>query len=174
MNDLRYPVGKFSMPDRVSSDLRREWIAVIAGAPGLFRDAVAGLSDSQLDTPYREGGWTVRQVVHHVADSHMNCYTRFRLALTEAEPTIRPYEEALWAELPDAKGAPVGISLALLDALHERWVLLLNAMVPEDWDRQFVHPETGPTTLDRALGLYAWHSRHHAGHITALRERLGW
>lgn len=174
MSDPRYPIGKFTMPEQVSEETLREWIGAIAQAPARFREAVAGLSDAQLDTPYREGGWTVRQVVHHVADSHMHCYTRFRLALTETDPVIKPYHEERWANLPDAAGAPVEISLALLDALHERWVLLLNAMPPEEFGRRFVHPEGGPTTLIRALGLYSWHSRHHAADITALGERLGW
>lgn len=149
-------------------------IDVIAAAPLRMREAVAGLDAAQLDTPYREGGWTVRQVVHHVPDSHMNAYVRVKLALTEDEPTIKPYEEAAWAQLPDSRITPVEVSLALLEALHTRWVDLLRAMDGADFKRSFRHPEHGAVTLDWLVGMYAWHSRHHVAHITSLRERMGW
>ena len=153
---------------------RGELIARIAELPGLVRAAVAGLDDAALDTPYRPGGWTVRQVVHHVPDSHVNAYIRFRMAATESDPTIKPYEEARWAALPDSDG-PIAPSLDLLDALHARWVILLRAMPESAWGRTFVHPEHGRALrLDWTLGLYAWHGRHHAAHVTALRDREAW
>ncbi len=139
-----------------------------------MRAAIAGLNEEQLDTPYRDGGWTVRQVVHHVADSHMNAYVRFRLALTEQEPVIKPYDEAAWAELADAKDAPPEISLALIDALHDRWTRLLRSMSGADFLRQFRHPELGAVPLEKNLALYAWHGKHHVAHITRLRERMQW
>lgn len=142
--------------------------------PQRLREAVAGLKDEQLDTPYRPGGWTVRQTVHHVADSHMNSYLRFKLALTENSPTIKPYNEAAWANLPEAKAAPIAVSLALIDALHERLVLMLRAMSDQDFTRTFQHPERGAVRLDTNVALYGWHSRHHVAHITALRKRMGW
>ncbi len=174
MTDLRYPIGKFEPAANITESLRREWIENIAQAPDVFRAAVKDLSESQLDTPYRPEGWTVRQVVHHVADSHMNAYTRFRLALTEDQPMVKPYEEARWARLEDARTAPVGLSLSLIEPLHQRWVLLLRSMQPSDFSRTFRHPEHGILTLDTTLGMYAWHSRHHAAHITSLRARMGW
>lgn len=174
MPDLQYPIGKFQKPEETTPEQRRQWIAEIAAAPAAFRAAIAGLSPEQLDTPYRPGGWTVRQVIHHVPDSHMNSYVRFRLALTEDDPTIKPYNEATWARLPDARSAPVEASLALLESLHARWVLLLEAMGPAEFLRTFQHPERGPARLDRDLALYAWHCRHHVAHITSLRERMGW
>lgn len=172
--DLRYPIGPFRFEGEVTPARRETWIAEIAAAPDNLRAAVAGLSEEQLDTPYREGGWTVRQVVHHLPDSHMNSYVRFRLALTEDEPTIKPYAEARWAELVDARTAPIEPSLQLLEGLHSRWVRLLRALTPQDYARTFRHPETGLMTLDRTLALYAWHGRHHVAHITLLRERMGW
>lgn len=173
--DLRYPVGRFEPPAHVTAEQRRAWIAELAAAPAQFRAAVESLNDEQLDTPYRPGGWTVRQVIHHVPDSHMNSYVRFRLALTEENPTIKPYEEARWAELADAKTMPIEVSLMLLEALHARWVRLLEAMAPDDFARTFVHPGMNRTmSLDQNLGLYAWHSRHHLAHIRGLRERMGW
>ena len=173
--DLRFPVGRYDPPERITAEHRRAWIADIAAAPAAFRAAVAGLDNAQLDTPYRPDGWTVRQVVHHVPDSHMNSYVRFRLALTEDNPVAKPYDEALWAELPDAKSMPVDVSLQLLECLHGRWVMLLEAMTPEQYARTFVHPGLKRTmTLEWNLGLYAWHSRHHAAHITSLRQRMGW
>jgi uncharacterized damage-inducible protein DinB len=174
MTDLRYPIGKFEPVTDVTDSLRQEWIESIAQAPGIIRAAVRGLSAEQLDTPYRPEGWTVRQVVHHVADSHLNAYTRFRLALTEDGPTIKPYHEDRWARLEDARTAPVDVSLALLDSLHNRWVLLLRSMSRADFSRTFNHPEHGVRTLENTLGLYVWHGRHHTAHITSLRERMGW
>jgi uncharacterized damage-inducible protein DinB len=172
--DLQYPVGRFAWPDAVSPEDRRRYIDEIEQTPKNMRAAVTGLSDQQLDTPYRPGGWTVRQVVHHVPDSHLNSYLRFRLALTEDEPTIKPYDEARWAELTDARTAPVELSLALLDSLHKRWVLLLRSLAAADCSRKFRHPELGEVTLEKNLALYAWHGRHHVAHITALRQRMGW
>lgn len=172
--DLRYPVGKFHFPDSVSAEERAGFIDQIAEAPARMRAAVAGLDDAQLDTPYRPGGWTVRQVVHHVPDSHMNSYVRFRLALTEDDPVIKPYEEARWAQLSDARAMPIEPSLALLESLHARWVPLLRSMSEAEWKRSFRHPELGPVRLEQNAALYAWHGRHHVGHITALRERMGW
>jgi uncharacterized damage-inducible protein DinB len=174
MTDLRYPIGKFETVAEVTDSLRKKWIENIAQAPGKIRAAVKGLSPEQLDTPYRPEGWTVRQVVHHLADSHLNAYARFRLALTEDVPTIKPYHEDLWAKLDDARTAPVDISFALLDALHTRWVLLLRSMSPADFSRTFNHPESGVRTLETNLAIYEWHGRHHTAHITSLRERMGW
>jgi uncharacterized damage-inducible protein DinB len=171
--DLRYPIGKFQRADNVDEAQRRVLVAAIAEAPSKLKAAVAGLSEQQLDTPYRPGGWTVRQVVHHLADSHMNSFVRFKLALTEDEPTIKPFDEGRWAELADGK-ARVEPSLLLLETLHQRWVLLLDSLGPSDWQRQFRHPERGTMTLGDNLQLYAWHGRHHVAHITSLRERNGW
>ena len=175
MADLRYPIGPFSY-DGVMTDARRaECVGRIAAVPARMRAAVAGLDDRQLDTPYRPEGWTVRQVVHHVPDSHLNAYTRIRLALTEETPTIKPYEEAKWAELPDARSAPVEVSLAFLEAMHARWVLLLRGLGAAEGARQFRHPEHGRLmTVDEMLALYAWHGDHHTAHITSLRARMGW
>jgi hypothetical protein len=174
MEDLRYPIGKFRIPDETQPGDLDQWVAGIAGAPEALRAAVSGLTPKQLDTPYREGGWTVRQVIHHVADSHMNAYIRFRLALTEDAPTIKTYKEALWAELHDAKSAPVEVSLGLIDALHARWTELMRSMQESDWDRTFHHPDLGPMKLKRNAALYSWHGRHHVAHITGLRQRSGW
>jgi uncharacterized damage-inducible protein DinB len=174
MDDLRYPTGKFTFDPHATADKRRTWIRAIAEAPAAMRAAVAGLSDEQLDTPYRADGWTVRQVVHHVPDSHLNAYVRLKLALTEDSPTIKPYDEAAWALLADSETTPVAVSLALLEALHQRWVTILESMEAKDFDRTFVHPEHGPVTVSWLLQLYAWHGRHHAAHITALRKRNGW
>ncbi len=170
----RYPIGKYTPPQEATPALRQQAISAIAEAPAKLRAAVKGLNDEQLNTPYREGGWTVRQVAHHVPDSHMNAYVRFRLALTEQEPTIKPYEEARWAELVDAKSAPVDVSLALLDSLHDRWVRLLHSLKPEDFARTFRHPDHGVRTVDWLLFLYAWHGRHHTAHVTELRKQKGW
>ena len=172
--DLSYPVGKFDFKREVKAEEIPGLIAVIEEAPGNFRAAVAGLNEAQLDTPYRPGGWTVRQTVHHVADSHMNSYIRLRLALTETEPLIKPYEQAEWAELADAKAAPVEPSLQLIESLHYRWAMLLKSMKAADFARTFRHPEIGLVRLDQNLGLYAWHCRHHRAHIVNLRERSGW
>jgi DinB superfamily len=171
--DLRYPIGKFRAVEQVSEEQRRAFIDAIAEAPAKLRAAVAGLNEQQLDTPYRPGGWTVRQVVHHIPDSHMNSFVRYKLALTENEPTIKPYNEARWAELADSR-APIEPSLLLLENLHKRWVMLLRSLGPSDWQRKFRHPERGVMTLEETLQAYAWHGRHHVAHITALRERNGW
>ncbi|MBZ5608032.1 MAG: bacillithiol transferase BstA [Acidobacteriia bacterium] len=172
--DLRYPVGKFRFPETVSAEDRRQFVEQIAETPLRLRSAVKGLADPQLDTPYRPGGWTVRQVVHHVPDSHLNSYVRFRWALTEEEPTIKAYFEDRWAELPDARTAPVEISLRLLECLHARWVGLLRSLDDTQWKRTFRHPELGLISLEKNAALYAWHGRHHVAHITSLRERMGW
>jgi uncharacterized damage-inducible protein DinB len=173
--DPRYPVGKFNSPaGPQTSDERRVLIEQIAATPARMRAAVAGLSDAQLDTPYRDGGWTVRQVVHHVPDSHMNAYTRLKLALTEHEPAIKPYDEAAWAKLNDVRDTPIETSLLLLDTLHARWGTLLDAMTDADFERTLRHPDYGVMTLDWLVALYAWHGRHHVAHITSLRDRNGW
>jgi len=179
MTDLRYPIGKFhfdgpSTDDRKKEEQKNKFIEEIAQAPAKLRAAVAGLSSQQLDTSYRPEGWTVRQVVHHVPDSHINSYVRFKLALTEDEPTIKPYDEDRWARLADTPATPVEVSLAMLDSLHDRWVRLMRSLRPEDWKRSFRHPELGLVSLERNLALYAWHGRHHVAHITGLRERNGW
>ena len=170
MDDLRYPTGTFTINPAPTPASRRACIAAIASAPAELRAAVDGLTKAQLDTPYRPGGWTVRQVVHHVPDSHMNAYIRFKLALTEDAPTIKPYNEDAWAQLGDTVATPIETSLALLDALHRRWVMFLRALSDDDFAKAYVHPELGRVTLDEALALYAWHCRHHAGHI---RHGLG-
>lgn len=172
--DLSYPVGKFSLDGELTAQRRRELIEEIADAPRQLRAALAGLTDEQLDTPYRPGGWTARQVAHHVPDSHLNSYTRFKLALTEDAPSIRTYDEAAWAELADTRLTPVGVSLSLLDSLHERWVVLLRSLSETDFARSFRHPEWGLVPLDKAVALYAWHGRHHTAHVTRLRERMHW
>jgi hypothetical protein len=173
-SDLRYPVGEFRFPDSVSAQDLIKFVDQIAETPVHLRAAIAGLSESQLDTPYRPGGWTVRQLAHHVPDSHLNSYVRFRLALTEDQPVIKPYEEKRWAELPDARSMPVEPSLALLENLHARWVPLLRSLSDADWKRSFRHPELGLVSLENNAALYAWHGRHHVAHITALRQRMGW
>lgn len=173
MDDLRYPIGPFTKPASLDAAARTAAIDTIARAPALFRQAVAGLTDAQLDTPYRPGGWTVRQVAHHVPDSHLNAYVRFKLAVTEDVPTIKPYEESLWAKLADS-ALPIDVSLRLLDALHERWVVLLRSLGNDQWVREFVHPESGRLRVDQLLALYAWHGAHHTGHVTSLRRRMGW
>ena len=174
MDELRYPVGRFQFPESVSAEELARFLGQIAEAPARMRAAVSGLSDAQLDTPYRPGGWTVRQVVHHVPDSHMNSYVRFRLALTEDSPTIKPYEEARWAELADARTLPIEPSLALLESLHARWAPLLRSLSAADWKRTFRHPELGLISLENNAALYAWHGRHHVAHITSLRDRMSW
>ncbi len=167
--DLQYPVGKFHWSGALAPAERDRLIDEIEAAPGQIRAAVAGMTDAQLDTPYRPGGWTVRQVVHHVADSHINSYVRFKLALTESAPAIKGYDQDSWSALPDSK-APVEISLDLLDALHRRWVVLLRSMSHEDFKRTFIHSELGNVGLDRTLALYAWHGRHHTGHIFSVKH----
>jgi hypothetical protein len=171
---LRYPNGRYSW-DGPSAVRRRADIDAIETLPAELRLAVGGLSDERLDTPYRRAGWTVRQVVHHLPDSHLNAYVRCKLALTEREPTIHPYDEAAWADLVDSRRTPIGVSLTLLESLHARWVTLLRSLVDEDFQRTFVHPEIeGARTLDWLTGLYAWHGRHHLAHVTSLAERMGW
>jgi hypothetical protein len=174
MEDLRYPVGRFQRPASLTSEQRRIAVDAIAAAPTHLRSAVSGLDDKQLDTAYRPDGWTVRQVVHHVPDSHMNAYIRFKLALTEETPTIKPYEEAKWARLEDSKSTPIATSLALLDAVHDRWLRILRSMSASDFARTLNHPESGVMNLDQMLALYEWHGRHHVAHVTNLRKRNGW
>jgi uncharacterized damage-inducible protein DinB len=174
MSDPRYPVGKFIYSGPPSEEQRSQLIGAIEQAPQDLRAAVHDLSAQQLDTPYRDGGWTVRQVAHHVPDSHMNAYIRFKLALTEDEPTIKPYEEDRWAKLTDTQATPVEVSLVLLDSLHDRWVRLLRSLTAEDWKRTFRHPEMGTMPLEKSLGLYAWHGKHHVAHVTELRKKMGW
>jgi uncharacterized damage-inducible protein DinB len=172
--DLQYPIGKFQWGGAVAAQQREQLIDQIDQTPAQLRQAVAGLTEEQVDTPYRPEGWTVRQVVHHLSDSHMNAYVRFRLALTEDEPTIKPYDQERWANLEDARTAPAELSLSLLEPLHRRFVLLLRSLRAEDFARTFRHPEMGVVTLDKLLGLYAWHGRHHIAHATSLRDRMGW
>lgn len=167
--DLQYPVGKFQWSGALTPGERNQLIEEIESAPAKIRAAVAGMTEEQLDTPYRPGGWTVRQVVHHVADSHINSYVRFKLTLTESDPAIKGYDQDSWAGLPDSK-APVELSLSLLDALHRRWVVILRSMSEADFQRAFLHSELGKVGLDRTLALYAWHGRHHTGHILAVKQ----
>ena len=174
MPDRRYPIGPFVPPAAYSPQVRAEFIAHVAEAPARLRAAVRGLNESQLRTAYRDGGWTVAQVVHHLPDSHMNSYVRFKLAATEDSPTVKSYDEALWAELPDASLTDITPSLTLLESLHRRWVAFLRSLPNEQFERTFRHPEIGTVSLDRNLALYAWHGRHHVAHITTLRERMGW
>ena len=174
-DDLRFPTGRNTYDPDVTPEKRAKQIAVIRETPAALRAAVRGLTDAQLDTPYRDGGWTVKQVVHHVAESHMNAYIRFKLALTESNPTIKPYDENLWAKTADVAREPVATSVALLEPLHTRWVTLLQTMTPEDFGRTVFHPEhKRELSLDWMLQLYAWHGKHHAAHITGLRSRSGW
>jgi len=174
MSDPRFPVGKLSFDASVTPDKRRMWIRQIAEAPAALAAAVKGLDERQLGTPYRPGGWTVRQVVHHVPDSHVNAYVRFKLALTEDNPTIKTYNEAAWADVADTARTPIDVSLTLLDTLHRRWVILLESLSDADFTRPLQHPDSGPMTLDRLLQMYAWHGRHHVAHVTELRKREGW
>ena len=174
MPDPRYPIGKFSYAGPPSPEQKQQYLTDIEQTPARLRAALRGLSDQQLDTPYRDGGWTLRQVAHHVPDSHMNSYIRFKLALTEDEPTIKGYMEDRWAELPDANHAPIEVSLALLDSLHQRWMLMLRQLTDAEWKRTFRHSELGPMSLEKSLALYSWHGRHHVAHITSLREKMGW
>jgi uncharacterized damage-inducible protein DinB len=174
MEELRYPIGRFDYGAATPDEAIPALIDSIAALPAAFRAAVADLTDEQLDTPYREGGWTVRQLVHHVADSNLNIYVRFRLALTEDSPPVKTFSEKAWAELHDARTLAVEPSLALLDGLHARWVALLRAMTPADFDRTYQHPDMGTVPLRKMLRLYEWHGRHHLAHITRLRERMGW
>jgi uncharacterized damage-inducible protein DinB len=172
--DLRYPIGEFKADAQIVERKRRHYTQSLFEFPGRLREAVYGLSPEQLETPYRPGGWTVRQVVHHLADSHMNSYIRMKLAVTEERPTIKPYDEKAWAELEDARTTPLELSLSLLEALHRRWVMFLRSLQPEDFARTFHHPESGIMSLDTALQYYEWHGRHHTAHITSLRQRMRW
>lgn len=171
---MRYPVGRLAYDPDPTPEKRRAWIRQIAETPAALRAALDGLDETQLDTPYRPDGWTVRQVAHHVPDSHVNAYVRFKLALTEDNPTIRPYDEAAWANVPDTARTPVAVSLALLEALHQRLVILLESLGDAEFARPLVHPVNGPMTIDRLLQVYAWHGRHHVAHVTSLRQREGW
>ena len=174
MEDTRYPIGKY-IEQPFSDELLKEWLLDIQYLPQHIENALINLDEHQIDTPYREGGWTIRQVVHHVADSHMNAYIRFKLGLSEENPSIKPYDQDVWAEMPDTKNLPVNISVTLLFALHRRWMELLSNIQPHEWERTLFHPEYKKTmTLWYVLGLYAWHSRHHVAQITALRKRMGW
>ena len=174
MADLRYPIGEFQFSGNVSESDRRHSIDIIETTPAKMRAAVKGFSEKQLDTPYRPGGWTVRQVVHHVPDSHLNAYIRFKLALTEEMPTIKPYDEQAWAKLEDSRTTPIETSLTILDSIHLRMTILLRSLKLADFARRFNHPERGPMTVDSLLALYAWHGPHHVAHITELRKREGW
>jgi uncharacterized damage-inducible protein DinB len=173
IEDLRYPVGVFDKNIEVTTEKCAEFVQIIRDLPEKIAEAVAGLTDEQLDTPYRPEGWTVRQTVHHVADSHINSISRFKLALTEENPTIRPYFEDRWAQLADSR-LPVDVSLRIIEGVHQRWVVLLESLSDEDFRKTLVHPESGEWTVEKFLALYAWHSRHHTAHITKLRERNGW
>lgn len=171
--DLRFPAGEFRVEKNITPEMRAAWIDDIRALPELMREAVAGLSEEQLDTPYRPEGWTVRQVVHHVPDSHMTSYVRFKLALTEDRPKIAGYNQVAWANLVDSRG-PVEMSLALLEALHVRWVNLLEQLGDDDYARAYLHSESGTVRMDVNLSYYAWHGKNHAGQITSLRQRMGW
>jgi hypothetical protein len=172
--DARYPIGKFEMPAQGSAARRQQAMDEIASTPAKLRAAVKGLNDAQLDTPYRAGGWTVRQVVHHVPDSHLNAYVRLKLALTEDNPTIKPYDEAAWAKLADSNSTPIEVSLTLMDSVHDRWDRIWRSLRPEQFERKLVHPENGARTVDWLLFLYEWHGKHHTAHITELRKQKGW
>jgi hypothetical protein len=172
--DPRYPIGKPHLPSAIDPDELKSAIRDLAEMPELLRNALDGLEENELATPYRHGGWTVRQLVHHVADSHMHAFLRVRLALTQDTPTIVPYDEKVWAELHDSTSAPVEWSLELLESLHARWVMMLQVLTEADWKRTFLHPERGPQSIETATLLYAWHSRHHVAHITHLRAQKGW
>jgi hypothetical protein len=174
MSDPRFPIGKFTYNEPPTEAEREKLITDIARTPKYLRASVQELSPQQWETPYRDGGWTIRQVVHHVPESHMNAYIRFKLALTEDEPTIKPYMEDRWAKLDDVQATPPEVSLALMDHLHDRWVRLLRGMKAEDWKRTFRHPDLGVVPLEKNLALYSWHGRHHVAHITELRKRMGW
>lgn len=174
-DSMKYPIGKFKAPEQITEAEISSWITIIETLPLKMREAVNGLTSEQMDSPYREGGWTIRQVVHHVADSHMNAYIRFKLALTEDNPTIKPYLEEKWAEQVEARHGQIEMSLRILEALHHRWTTVLSNIYSTDWKRTYYHPENKKTTaLEEALGLYAWHSRHHVAHITNHRLKMGW
>jgi hypothetical protein len=172
--DPSYPIGKFEMPKEVTPARRQQAIEEVASTPAQMRAAVKGLNDAQLDTPYRQGGWTVRQVVHHVPDSHLNAYVRLKLALTEEKPTIKPYDQEAWAKLADSKSTPIEVSLTLLNTVHDRWDRIWRSLRPEQFARPLIHPESGERNVDWLLFLYEWHGKHHAAHITELRKEKGW
>lgn len=172
--DPRYPIGRFDRNINVTKEMRKDFIKTIDELPAQLRKEVENLSQQQLDTPYRDGGWTVRQVVHHIPDSHLNAYIRFKLALTEDNPAIKTYEEHLWAELQDTFTTPIEVSLNLLESLHKRWAVLLKSLTDSQFEKTFQHPEWGKITLSKTLALYAWHSRHHLAHITELKKRMDW
>ena len=172
--DLRYPIGPFKRPASLSAAERRTAIDEIAAAPAQLRAAVRGLTEAQLETPYRPDGWTVRQVVHHVPESHLNAYTRFKLALTEDTPTIKPYDEEGWSRTGDVRTTPIETSLVLLESLHDRWVRLLDSVSDAEFERKLTHPESGVMNLHQLLAMYQWHGKHHVAHVTTLRERNGW
>lgn len=174
MSDPRYPIGKFTYSNPPDEAQRNQFVSTIEKTPAALRAAIKGLSTQQIETPYRDGGWTVRQVVHHVPESHMNAYIRFKLGLTEDTPTIKPYMEDRWADTGDVQATPLEVSLTMLDSLHDRWVRLLRSLKPEEWKRQFNHPEMGAVPLEKSLALYAWHGPHHVAHVTQLRKRMGW
>jgi len=174
MSDLRYPIGAYQENTVSTAQERVEGIAQIKEMPDLLILAVKGLADSQVDTAYRPGGWTVRQVVHHLADSHLNWYVRTKLALTEQNPVIKPFDENLWAGLPDAMTGPIQTSLMLIEGLHNRWAQMFESLNAEDWFREIIHPERGPMAINLVLPMMAWHGRHHTAHITELRKRMGW
>ncbi|HCY75413.1 MAG TPA: putative metal-dependent hydrolase [Ignavibacteriales bacterium] len=172
--DPRYPIGRFDRNINITREMRSDFIKTIETLPSQLKKEVENLSPQQLDTPYRDGGWTIRQVVHHIPDSHVNSYVRFKLALTEDNPQIKTYEEHLWAELPDTFNTPIEISLQLLDSVHKRWAILLRSLTDEQFEKTFQHPEWGNITLRKTLALYAWHSKHHLAHITELKKKMGW
>jgi hypothetical protein len=171
--DMKYPIGTFQFDDEISCNVTSVWINEIEDLPRLLRDVVKDLDNEQLDTAYRSGGWTVRQVIHHLTDSHMNAYVRFKLALTEENPVIKPYDETKWAELSDYK-LPIVTSLLLLETLHKRWTNLLRSLTPTDMEKTFIHPDSGEVSVGKNIGIYAWHGRHHLAHITSLCKRHGW
>ena len=172
--DPSYPIGKFEMPKQITPARRQQAIEEIASTPAKMRAAVKGLNDAQLDTPYRAGGWTVRQLVHHVPDSHLNAYVRLKLALTEDKPTIKPYDEDAWSRLADSSSTPIEVSLSLLSNVHDRWDRIWRSLKPEQFSRTLIHPENGERNVDWLLFLYEWHGKHHAAHITELRKQKGW
>ena len=174
LEELRFPIGKFTRPDEVSNEEYNKYISEIDVMPRMLRKSSECLNENQLNTPYREGGWTVRQVVHHLSDSHANSFIRLKLALTEDNPTIKPYDETTWAELYDAKHAPVELSLAMIEGLHTRWAMNLRHLTPEQKKRTFNHPESGVWRIEQHAAMYAWHGKHHIAHITELRTRMGW
>ncbi len=172
--DIRYPIGRGELEGEITPERRGEWIKDLEDAPRLLRETVEGLSEEQLDTPYREGGWTPRQIVHHLCDSNINSYIRFKLALTEDTPTIKTWDQTKWAELVDGRAAPVEVSLGLLDALHRRWVMFLRSLGEADFKKGFVHPDAGEVSVEENIWNYSWHCRHHTAQITSLRKRMGW